>query len=76
MKMVDYQSTKCDIEIQKQAKIIAHLEKTIDDNLFQWECCARGGNRTQNGGCDITAAEKVSSVFQRKPSRSIIFLVC
>ena len=59
MKIMDYKSAKCDLEIQKQAQMIAHLEKVIQDNLFQWECCARGGNKTASGGCDITAAEKV-----------------
>ena len=42
------------------AQEIALLQKYINDNLFQWECCARGGNRTDNGGCDVTAAENVS----------------
>ena len=65
MPKVDYQSAKCDIELQKKAKIIAHLEKVIDDNLFQWECCARGGNSTANGGCNIKAADKVRSNFFR-----------
>ena len=61
MRNSDFQSAKCDLEIQKQAQLIAHLEKVIDDNIFQWECCARGGNATENGGCNIKAADQVNS---------------
>ncbi len=57
--MRDFQSAKCDIEIQKYAQQVAQLEKIINDNMFQWECCARGGNTTENGGCDITTVKMV-----------------
>ena len=57
--MRDIQSVKCDLEIQKYAQQVAHLQKVIDDHMFQWECCARGGNATENGGCDIALVEKV-----------------
>ena len=56
-------SVKCDIELQKMAQQVAHLEKVIADNLFQWECCARGGNKTINGGCNVKAVENVSCEF-------------
>ena len=59
MKPYEIQSAKCGLEIEKQAKMIAHLEQVIADNLFQWECCARGGNKTANGGCSIKVAEQV-----------------
>ena len=63
MKVTSYKSASCDLEVQKMAQEIALLQKFINENLFQWECCARGGNKTENGGCDITAAENVSNVY-------------
>ena len=58
--MREIQSVKCDLEVQKYAQQVAHLQKVIDDNMFQWECCARGGNATENGGCDISIMKKVT----------------
>lgn len=56
----DFVSVKCDMELQKMAQQVAHLEKIIADNLFQWECCARGGNKTANGGCNVQIVETVN----------------
>ena len=60
--MRDFSSAKCDIELQKYAQQVAHLEKVINDNMFQWECCARGGNATETGGCDVTLVKTVSVI--------------
>ena len=56
----DFQSVKCNIELQKYVQQVAQLEKVIADNMFQWECCARGGNTTENGGCDFKLVEQVN----------------
>ena len=59
----NFASIKCDLELQSMAQQVAHLEKVIADNLFQWECCARGGNKTENGGCNVQVIENVSLVI-------------
>ena len=58
----NFASIKCDLELQSMAQQVAHLEKVIADNLFQWECCARGGNKTENGGCNVKVVENVSDI--------------
>ena len=61
MKEID--SIKCGLTIQSYASKVAELEKVISDNMFMWECCIRGGNKTENGGCNIVPVDQVINFF-------------
>ena len=73
LEMKEFSSVKCDIELQKMAQQVAHLEKVIADNLFQWECCARGGNKTAEGGCDVKAVESVSETLKELSWKDLVW---
>ena len=58
---------KCEMALQSYAQQVAHLEKVISDNMFTWECCARGGNKTASGGCNIETVDKVNKKGKKLP---------
>ena len=54
-----FESSKCELALERAKSEIILLEKIIEDNTFTWECCARGGEKLESGGCNISGIDEV-----------------